>query len=80
MTDIAFRHERRGHPTRLDVSIAAMRDAFATYRERREIYRRKRAVYLRTLRELQSYRPHELSDLRIDPADFQAIARKQAGW
>ena len=62
----------RGH-NGLGVRLAAIRTAFETYR-------RKRSVYLRTLRELQSYRPRELNDLRIDPADFEAVARKAAGW
>ena len=44
------------------------------------IYRQRRAIYLRTLRELQSYRPHELHDLRVQSADFEELARKQAGW
>lgn len=43
-------------------------------------YRRKRAVYLRTLNELQAYRPHELQDLRIGSSDIDMLARKQAGW
>ena len=67
-------------PTGLDSRIAALRDAFAAYRRTRAIYRQQRAVYLQTLRELRSYRPSELHDLPIDPADFEAVARKQAGW
>jgi uncharacterized protein YjiS (DUF1127 family) len=43
-------------------------------------YRRKRAIYLRTLDELNSYRPHELADLRIHTGDFEELARQQAGW
>lgn len=43
-------------------------------------YRRKRAIYLRTLEELNSYRPHELADLRIHTGDFEELARRQAGW
>lgn len=42
-------------------------------------YQRKREIYLRTMRELESYRPHELADLRIASSDIEAIARKQAG-
>jgi hypothetical protein len=65
------------HPTLptggLAARIAAWRRAHAAYRE-------KRAIYLRTLRELQSYRPHELNDLRIHPADFERLAREQAGF
>jgi uncharacterized protein YjiS (DUF1127 family) len=56
----------------LRAGLAAFRTAFLNYR-------RKRAVYLRTLRELQSYQPHELQDLRIQPADFEELARRQAG-
>ena len=52
--------------------VAGFIDAFNTYR-------RRRAVYLRTLRELQSYRPHELHDLRVQPGDFEELARKHAG-
>jgi hypothetical protein len=37
-------------------------------------------VYLRTLQELQAYRPHELHDLKVQSADFEHLARKQAGW
>lgn len=57
----------------IKAGLTGFREAFATYR-------RQRAIYLRTLRELQSYRPHELHDLRVQSADFEALARKQAGW
>ncbi len=67
-------------PTALNSRIAALRNAFASYRRTRAIYRQQRAIYFQTLRELQSYRPSEMHDLRIDPADFEAVARKQAGW
>ena len=56
----------------LRAGLAAFRTAFLTFR-------RKRAVYLRTVRELQSYQAHELQDLRIQPADFDELARRQAG-
>ncbi len=49
-------------------------------RARYVTYRAQREVYLRTLRELRSYRPHELDDLRVHTGDFEALARKQAGW
>ena len=52
----------------------------AAWRSAYETYRAKRAIYLRTLRELRSYRPWEMHDLKIDPADFETVARKQAGW
>jgi hypothetical protein len=52
--------------------ITGFVDAFSTYR-------RKRAVYLRTLQELESYRPHELQDLKVQSADFEELARRQAG-
>jgi ferric-dicitrate binding protein FerR (iron transport regulator) len=53
--------------------LTAARTAF-------QIYRHKRAIYLRTLRELRSYKPHELHDLKIHSGDFEELARKQAGW
>ena len=56
----------------LKARIAKLHNDYMTYRQ-------KRAVYLRTLRELQSYRPHELHDLRVQTADFQELARRQAG-
>jgi uncharacterized protein YjiS (DUF1127 family) len=43
-------------------------------------YQRKRAIYLRTLNELESYRPRELADLGINSGDIEALARKQAGF
>ena len=58
---------------RLRQRLANARQAFATYRRQREIY-------LRTLHELQSYRPHELHDLRIQTDDIERLAREQAGW
>jgi hypothetical protein len=67
-------------PSALDARIGALRAAFAAYRRARETYRKQRATYRQTLRELRSYRPRELHDLRIDPADFEAIARRHAGW
>ena len=66
-------------PSALDVRLTALRDAWDTYRRTREVYRERREIYRRTLRELRSYRPNELHDLRIDPADFEAVARMQAG-
>ena len=56
----------------IGAKLAARKEAFITWR-------RKREIYLRTLRELQSYRPHELLDLRIQSGDFEELARKQAG-
>ena len=53
---------------------------FAAARTALQIHRSRRAIYLRTLRELQSYRPHELHDLKIHSSDFEELARKQAGW
>jgi hypothetical protein len=66
-------------PGALDIRLTALHDAWDTYRRTRESYRNKRAVYHRTLRELRSYRPNELHDLKIDPADFEIVARIQAG-
>jgi uncharacterized protein YjiS (DUF1127 family) len=43
-------------------------------------YQRKRAIYIRTLEELESYRPRELADLGISTGDFETLARKQAGF
>jgi uncharacterized protein YjiS (DUF1127 family) len=60
--------------------FSALRAKLAAARTEFQIYREKRAIYLRTLRELQSYRPHELHDLKIHPANFEEVARKQAGW
>lgn len=57
----------------LRARVANMRNAYADYREKREIYER-------TLRELRSYRPHELLDLGIQSGDIAELARKQAGW
>ncbi len=80
MTDIATHHFYLAAPTPIDARITALRDAIAAYRQSRETYRQQREVYLRTLRELRSYKPWEMHDLRIDPADFEAVARQQAGW
>ena len=81
MTDIATHHfSYLAAPTLIDARITALRDAIAAYRQSRETYRQQREVYLRTLRELRSYKPWEMHDLRIDPADFEAVARQQAGW
>lgn len=60
-------------------SLGALLAGFAAFRDGFAAYRRKRAVYLRTLGELQSYRPHELHDLRVQPSDFEELARRQAG-
>jgi hypothetical protein len=60
--------------------FAAIREALEGYRHAFMTYRRRRAIYLRTLRELQAYRPHELHDLRVQSADFEELARQQAGW
>jgi uncharacterized protein YjiS (DUF1127 family) len=57
----------------LRARLAAAKGSFAEYR-------RKREIYLRTLSELQSYRPHELQDLRIQADDIEELARRQAGW
>jgi hypothetical protein len=59
--------------------FVVLRDRLASAREAIRIYRQKREVYLRTLRELRSYRPHELRDLRIQADDIEALAREQAG-
>ncbi len=61
-------------------TFAAIREALEGCRHAFTTYRGKRAVYLRTLRELQAYRPHELHDLRVQSADFEELARKQAAW
>jgi uncharacterized protein YjiS (DUF1127 family) len=60
--------------------VAGLRERIATARESFATYRRKRAIYRRTLRELQSYRQHELIDLGIQSGDIETLARKQAGW
>jgi uncharacterized protein YjiS (DUF1127 family) len=60
--------------------VASLRERIATARESFATYRHKRAIYLRTLRELQSYRQHELIDLGIQSGDIETLARKQAGW
>jgi uncharacterized protein YjiS (DUF1127 family) len=60
--------------------LGALRARLAGAVEAFKTYRRKRDIYLRTLRELQAYRPHELQDLRIQSGDFEALARQQAGW
>lgn len=52
---------------------------FSSLRDRLVEYRRRRSIYLRTLAELQSYRPHELLDLGIDPGEIDELARRQAG-
>jgi hypothetical protein len=59
--------------------IAAIRARLGAAWEAYSAHRRKRAIYLRTLRELQSYRPHELHDLRLQGADFEELARQHAG-
>ena len=60
--------------------MGALRAGFTGFGEAFKTYRRKRAIYVRTLRELQSYRPHELHDLKVQSADFEELARRQAGW
>jgi uncharacterized protein YjiS (DUF1127 family) len=60
--------------------LAAIRAGLAGFAQGIRTYRKQRAIYLRTLRELESYRPHELHDLRVQSADFEELARKQAGW
>jgi len=68
------------HRTGFSAWIEAVESAVGVYRDARAENRRRREVYKRTLRELESYRPHELHDLKIDPADFETLARQQAGW
>ena len=68
--------ERVTAPSPGGALTATIRGWLDTY----QTHRRRRDVYLRTLRELQSYRPHELHDLRVQSADFEELARKQAGW
>lgn len=60
--------------------FGSLRAGLAAFSAAVRTYRGQRQVYLRTLRELQSYAPHELQDLRIQPSDFEALARNQAGW
>ena len=60
--------------------LGGLMTRLASARTEFQIYRQKRAIYLRTLRELQAYKPHELHDLRIQSGDFEELARKQAGW
>jgi uncharacterized protein YjiS (DUF1127 family) len=60
--------------------LGALRARLAVSTGAFKTWRRKREIYLRTLRELQAYRPHELRDLRIQSDDFEELARKQAGW
>ena len=68
--------ERAGRPAVVEALAAPLARLQKSLRD----YRRKRAIYLRTLRELQSYQPHELTDLQIHASDFPELARKQAGW
>jgi hypothetical protein len=68
------------HPVPSLPIFGALKARLAASKEAYRTYRRKREIYLRTLRELQSYRPHELLDLRIQSGDFEELARKQAGW
>ena len=68
------------HPTASLPLFGALRARLSAATQAFKTWRRKREVYLRTLRELQSYRPHELHDLRIQTGDFEALARQQAGW
>lgn len=75
MANISFDHAAPSLPL-----FGALRVRFSAATEAFKSYRRKREIYLRTLRELQSYRPHELHDLRIQSGDFEALARQQAGW
>ena len=58
-------------PGFLTTGLADLRSRFASYRH-------QRAIYLRTLRELESYTQRELHDLRLDPADFETLARQNA--
>ena len=60
--------------------FGALLARFTAARTALQIYRGRRAIYMRTLRELQSYKPHELHDLKIHSGDFEELARKQAGW
>ena len=68
--------ERAGRPAVIETLAAPLARLRTNFRD----YRRKRAIYLRTLRELRSYQPHELNDLQIHASDFPELARKQAGW
>ncbi len=72
MAYVSTHHHPVSAPSLLGSRLASVRAAFSTWR-------RKREVYLRTLRELQSYRPHELQDLRIQSGDIEELARQQAG-
>lgn len=60
--------------------VSALRVRVATIRNACSDYRQKREIYERTLRELRSYRPHELLDLGIQSGDIEGLAREQAGW
>jgi len=75
MTDLTVHHPSAPASVleALRVGIEAAKESFRDYRRRRE-------VYLRTLRELRAYRPHELADLRIQSDDIERLAREQAGW
>jgi len=68
------------HPAPSLPILGALGARYAASKEAFKTWRRKREIYLRTMRELQSYRPHELLDLRIQSGDFEELARKQAGW
>jgi uncharacterized protein YjiS (DUF1127 family) len=63
------------HPHLLTAFFARLAELPAVFYE----YQRKRMIYLRTLEELESYRPRELADLGINSSDFEALARSQAG-
>ena len=75
MAHISFDHPAPSLPL-----VGALRARLFVATQAFKTWRRKREVYLRTLRELQSYRPHELHDLRIQTGDFEVLARQQAGW
>ena len=68
--------EEGGRASGFMTAIAPLARLRGKFRE----YRRKRMIYQRTLRELRSYQPHELNDLKIHASDFAALARQQAGW
>lgn len=73
---------RAGSPSsvsRLLSTLGALKARISGFQNDYASYRQRRAVYLRTLHELQSYRPRELHDLRVHPADFEELARRQAG-
>jgi len=75
MTDLTVHHASSSAPI-LEAVRAGIAAARASFRD----YRRRREIYLRTLRELRAYRPHELADLRIQSDDIERLAREQAGW